>query len=112
MTRCLAASHRRSASLIAGLRSETMRVSSLSERTGDSPCGSSVPPSSSAGSDKIVSNKNKSVCVFIDPRQRLKRGHAGEWAHLGYQRIWIRSDEYRSPREETEYARASPGLRR
>src|SRR5436190_2031353 len=112
MTSCLAASHRRSASVIARLRSETTRVTSLTERARDEPSGSSVLPSSSVGSDKVVTNRNKSVFVFIDPRQRLKRGHAGEWAHLGCQRLWIRSDEYRSPREEAAYARASPRLRR
>src|SRR5438132_6153893 len=76
MTRCFAASHLRSASLIAGFRSETTRVTSLSESARHEVSASSVPPTGLAGSNKVVTNKNNRVFVFIDPRQRLKRGHA------------------------------------
>ena len=66
------------------------RVTSLSESECHDASGSLAFPAVSARSDRVVSNRNKRVCVFIDPRQRLKRGHAGEWAHLGCQRLWIR----------------------
>ena len=56
-----------------------------------------VMPTSDTGSAwgfSETADKNvvlrKNVVGFIDPGLLLMTRHAGEWAHLGRQRLWIR----------------------
>src|SRR6185369_15117260 len=83
--RFFAASHFCLASSIDGLCASTARVTSTNERREPSSAPHAVR------SDKLERDKsNKRIVVFIDPGQRLKRRRAGEWAHHGRQRPWIR----------------------